>query len=365
MRRVEMALRRVLLPRFAAPALALALSLPFACRGSNGISRATMDEIRQAHKRWLTVDACVGPGVTGRVLSQMKEGGLDAAFFVISAPQGDPTPEGYERARATTLQALRRLRQSIEERSDLIELAGSPANAYRLEKEGRLAAYIGLANGYAIGTDVTLIAQYRREGVSCIGLCGDRDNLICDSALDRADPDDRGLSEFGRKVVSECNRLGIIIDLANCSEKTFFDVLKTSRAPAIVSHTAARTISGRLEDLSDRMIRALADRGGVAMISMEAERLLPKGRGAAARPGLSDMADHIDLVAGLSENEAVGIGSAFGRGGGVAGCRDPGEILNLTLELLRRGYSDHDLEEIWGGNLMRVFRQVRMLAGTD
>jgi membrane dipeptidase len=247
-----------------------------------------------------------------------------------------------------------------EENSLHIGLALSSGDAYRFEKEEKLAAFIGLGNGYAIGTDLSLIESYHAKGVSYLTLCGDADNEICDSATDRAHPEDSGLSGFGRRVVMECNRVGMIIDVSHCSEKSFFDVLSVSRAPVIVSHSAARALCDRPDNMSDAMIRALAEKGGVAQVCFVPERLArPTKKLGASVP---DIADHIDHVTRLVGIESVGIGSAFNGGGGVAGCGNIGEMLNLTIELLRRGYGEYAVEAIWGGNIMRVFKQVELLA---
>ncbi|MCJ7487164.1 MAG: dipeptidase [Candidatus Aminicenantes bacterium] len=339
-----------------------------------------MSQIRQAHDRMLTVDACIDsignilePGWKigerhklkkqggGQVdLPRMKEGGLDAAFFVVPVEQGERTPEGYASAWESAANAIDRIRLVAEENSLHIGLALSSGDAYRLEKEGKLAAFIGLGNGYAIGTDLSLIEWYHAKGVSYLTLCGDADNEICDSATDRAHPEDSGLSGFGHRVVMECNRVGMIIDVSHCSEKSFFDVLSVSRAPVIVSHSAARALCDRPDNMSDAMIRALAEKGGVAQVCFVPERLArPTKKLGASVP---DIADHIDHVTRLVGIESVGIGSAFNGGGGVAGCGNIGEMLNLTIELLRRGYGQHAVEAIWGGNIMRVLKQVELIA---
>jgi membrane dipeptidase len=290
----------------------------------------------------------------------MKEGGLDAAFFVVPVEQGERTQEGYASARESAALAIDRIRRATEENSHTIGLALSSGDAYRLEKEGKLAAFIGLGNGYAIGTDLSLIESYHAKGVRSLTLCGDADNEICDSATDRTHPGDSGLSGFGRQVVMECNRVGMIIDVFHCSEKSFFDVLAVSRAPVIVSHSAARVLCDRPENMTDAMIRALAEKGGVILICFIPERLVqPKIK---ARASIQDIVDHIDHVTRLAGVEGVGIGSAFDGGGGVSGCGDVGEMLNLTIELLRRGYGENAVEAIWGGNVMRVFKQVTLLA---
>jgi len=293
-------------------------------------------------------------------LPRMKEGGLDAVFFVVSVPQGEPGPEGHAEARDTALRAIDRVRRMTEDHSRQIGLGLSPEDAYRFEKEGRLTAFIGLENGYAIGTDLSLIADFHAKGVRCLTLCGAADNAICDSATDPADPEDRGLSDFGGRVVAECNRVGMIIDVSHCSERSFSDVLALSRAPVIVSHSAARALCDHPENMTDEMIRALADTGGAIQISFDPgylTQLKPPGRAS-----VPDMVDHIDHVIRLVGFGSVGIGSDFDGGGGVSGCNDTSDVLNITLELLRRGHSEQAVEAIWGGNIMRVFKQVARFA---
>ena len=343
-------------PRSAYPLLVAISALFFTRCGTDGISPRTMDEIKQAQARMLTLDVHVESGRIAGFISRMKAGGLDAAFFVVAVPQGDPTPEGYATAKAKALEAIYRIRKAAEDRPRLLGFARTPEEAYRLEKEGRHAVYVGLDNGYPIGAGLSLISAFYEEGARYLALCGDSDNVICDSALDRTDPHDRGLSVFGRKVVAECNRVGMIIDLADCSERSFFDVLDTSHAPVIVSHAASRALNSRPENLTDEMIRAVGAKGGVIMVSFEPGRLVAHRRSSKATT--TDIVDHIDHMMNIAGMEAIGIGSAFGCGGGVSDCRDAREILNLTLQLLKRGYGEASIEAIWGGNAMRVFKQV-------
>jgi membrane dipeptidase len=329
-------------------ALPAAVALLFLGCDSAGISRETMEQIRQAHARMLTV----GAHVREIDLRGMEKGGLDAAFFVVAVPQGDGTPEAHEKARESALRGIERIRRVTEAQASRIGLGLSPGDAYRNEKQGRLTAFIGLENGCAVGTDLSLVSAYHEKGVRYLTLCGDRDNAVCDSASDRTDPEDRGLSEFGRKVVAECNRVGMIIDLAHASERSFFDVLAASRAPVIVSRSASRALCDRAENLTDEMVRSLASKGGVVMVSFAPERLVPPKP--ARRSGIPDIADHIGYLQKLAGEEGVGIASD---------CEDAGDLLDITLELLRRGNIERMIEAIWGGNIMRVFEQVASLAG--
>ena len=350
--------------------------------GSDRISPVTMEQIRQSHLRMLTVDSRVNaasyimrpdwnigerhgsrkPKASRFDLPRMKEGGLDAAFFVIPVPRADSAPANAGEPRETILRSIGRIKRIMEGHPGQIGLGSSPEDAYRHEKEGRLTAYIGLDDGRAIGADLSLIAAYHAEGVRYLTLCGESDNDICDSATDEAGPEDRGLSDFGRRVVAECNRVGMIIDLAHCSEKSFFDVLAASRAPVIVSHAAARALCDRPENLTAGMIRALAEKRGVVQVCMVPELLI--GTRPAKGVGVPDFADHIDHIIRIAGVGGVGIGSDFCGGGGVAGCEDVSGILNLTVELLRRGYDELSVEMIWSNNIMRVFKDVIRIADT-
>jgi membrane dipeptidase len=336
-----------------------------------------IDLIRQAHDRMLTVDARIGtvsklmaPGWdigprhragkrgAGQVdLPRMKEGGLDAAFFAIPVPQGPQTPEGYAPARESVLTAIDRIRRMAEEQASRIGLALSPEDAYRLEKEGKLAAFMGLGNAYALGTDLSLIEAFHGLGVRYLTLCGDSDNQVCDVATDHRDaPEDGGLSEFGRRVVAECNRVGMMIDLAGASERSFYDVLRSTRAPVIVSHAAARALRDHPRNLSDEMLRALAKNGGVVHISFSPDLLA--GPGAAGRASVADIAEHILHATEIAGFDHVGIGSEFDSGGGVAGCEDVAGLLNVTMELMRRGVGEIELEAAWAGNTMSVLKRI-------
>jgi membrane dipeptidase len=328
--------------------------------GSPDIPASTLAQIRQAHLRNLTVDARIElrAGTLGpRALApaRMEKGGLDAAFFFIPVPLASASAEGKERAQAAAFDGLDRLLKAISDRTDRIGLGLRPDDAYRLEKQGRRTAFIGLAGGDAIGTDLALLAEIHRKGVRLLSLSDGSDNAICDSALDRGDPEDKGLSAFGRAVVAECNRLGLLIDVAGCSERSILDVLAASRAPVICSGAAARALSDVPGNLPDGTIRAIAAHGGVIAVTFDEARLLPPGT--MRRAQVSDIADHIEYLMKLARPSGVGIGSGFGGGGGVRGCEDPSGMLNLTVELLRRGVSEQALEAIWGGNIMRVLEQ--------
>lgn len=331
-------------------------------------------------------------------LPRMAEGGLDAEFFAAFVGQGERNPEGYEAAKERAFLVLDAIHKMCADYPELVALATTPEDAYRIEKEGKRAAFIGMENGYPIGQDLSLIEEYYVKGVRYITFCHSRDNDICDSSTDTGDPEDNGLSEFGKAVVAECNRLGIMIDVSHASEKSFFDIIATTNAPIIASHSSARALCDHPRNLTDEQLKALAANGGVIQICFvssfikeqpphperdaalqalrekyesrrdirdEAERakLYEEYRAIYEKyPGekttLKELVDHIDHVVALIGVEHVGIGTDFDGGGGVEGCNDVSEMPNVTEELLRRGYSEEDIRKIWGGNIMRVLARV-------
>jgi membrane dipeptidase len=335
-------------------------------------------------------------------LPRMKEGGLDAEFFAAFVGQGPLTAEEYAKAKDSALRAVAAVHKMTQEYASTIGLAVDPAGARRLKAAGKLTAFIGMENGYPIGRDLALVKLFYDNDVRYITLCHSSDNDICDSSTDRRDPEDKGLSDFGRTVVAECNRLGMIVDISHASEKSFYDVLAASKAPIIASHSSARAVCDNPRNLTDDQLRALAKNGGViqicflgayvktppvvperekAMKEMEAKYGNPRDirddalRAKAmaerdainqkyplARPNVKDLVDHIDHVRKVVGVDYVGIGTDFDGGGGVVGCDDVSGMIHVTEELLRRGYSDREIEKIWGGNFFRVFDKVIALA---
>jgi membrane dipeptidase len=398
--------------------LAVTVGITWICCSSDGDEQALRAKALDIHEKVLTVDThCdtpirmlredwdIGerhePGGrrTGNIdLPRMKEGGLDAEFFAVYIGQGERTPEGYARAQERADRLLKAIHKMCADYADLVELATSPDDAYRLEKEGKRAAYIGMENGYPIGTDISMVKEYYDQGVRYITLCHSSDNDICDSSTDRRHPEDNGLSDFGKQVVSECNRLGMMVDVSHVSDKSFFDVLETTKAPVIVSHSSVRALCDHPRNLSDEMLKALASNGGVIQICFVSSFLTESednpGRDKALaelqkkyegqRPikdeetrrklrqeymeimeqfplkmaTVEDVVDHIDYAVKLIGVDHVGIGTDFDGGGGVEGCDSVSDMPHITVELLHRGYSEKDIQKIWGENVMRVFREV-------
>jgi len=331
-------------------------------------------------------------------LPRMKEGGLDAEFFAAFVGQGPRTPEGYARAKETAVRDIDAVSKMTADYRETIGLALAPADAYRLKGEEKLIAFIGMENGYPLGQDLSLVEFFYNKGVRYITLCHSSDNDICDSSTDRWDTRDKGLSAFGRRVVAECNRLGMIVDVSHASDKSYYDILRVTRAPVIASHSSARAVCDNPRNLSDDMLRALKKNGGVIQICFlgsyvkkpapnpERDKALKEvearyGNFGAVRdeavreksmaeyeavdekfpqdkPTVKDLVDHIDHVRKTIGVDYVGIGTDFDGGGGLSGCSDVSGMFHVTEELIRRGYTDKEIGKIWGGNVMRVFIKV-------
>jgi len=412
-------------PACRVPAVFAVLAVSFllaSCRPSQ-TPPSVEAKARELHKRILTVDTHCDTAfsllrtdwkigerhdpslrASGKIdLPRMREGGLDAEFFAAFVGQGPRTPEGYARAKESALKAVEAVRRMTVTYADTIGLAVDPAGARRLKQAGKLTAFIGMENGYPLGRDLSLVKAFYDTGVRYITLCHSSDNDICDSSTDRRAPADEGLSAFGREVVAECNRLGMIVDISHASDKSFFDVLAASKAPIIASHSSCRAVCDNPRNLSDDQIKALAEAGGVIQIcflgayvktppvipereqaikEMEAkygslrdlkdeslrqkamaERDAINQKYPQARPTVADLVDHIDHVRALVGVDFVGIGTDFDGGGGVVGCDDVSGMIHVTEELVRRGYTDREIEKIWSGNFFRVFEKVMAQAG--
>jgi membrane dipeptidase len=327
---------------------------------------------------------------------RMKEGGLDAEFFAVFTSQGPRNDSTYNKVYSVALNTLETLRKNVEKNSNMAEIACSPEDAYRLKKAGKIAAFIGIENGYPIGKDISRIKELYKRGARYITLSHTKNNDICDSSTDSNGPENNGLSPFGREVVKEMNRFGMMIDVSHISDKSFFDVLELSKAPVIASHSSCRALCESPRNLTDKMLLALKENGGVIQICILSEYLktpdpnpeleaklkalkerygdydtIPENKKKLLREEygairdkyeklatVKDVVDHIDHVVQVIGIDHAGIGTDFDGGGGVDGCRTVAEMKNITVELLQRGYSKADIEKIWGGNIMRVFSEV-------
>lgn len=339
---------------------------------------------------------------------KMRSGGLNAAFFVVYVGQTERTAANYEQARLGALRKFEGIRRMTTELCpDLIELAYTADDVERIHASGRLVAAIGIENGFVMGRDIALLGQYHDLGARYMSLTHNGHNDLADSWL----PDPRigddgvehnGVSALGRQVVAELNRLGIMVDVSHASKATTLQLAEISRAPLIASHSGVRALATTERNMDDEMLRAVARTGGVvqtvalgafvrdppperqaAVQALRAEfgigrdrrpqQLTPAERSAyAARMAeidarwapvtLQDYVDHIDYAVELIGIDHVGISSDFDGGGGVLGWGSAAETFNVTLELVRRGYTDDEIRKLWGGNLLRVWRDAERVA---
>ena len=335
---------------------------------------------------------------------RMKQGGLDAVFFAVFVGQGPRDPEGYEQAKTRAMRLFEAIHDATNSNSEIAELALTPDDAYRIEKEGKRTVFIGIENGYPVGQDISLIQTYYDLGARYITLCHSSNNDICDSSTDRNGPEHDGLSTFGEDVVAEMNRLGILVDVSHMSDDAFFDVVRISKAPVFASHSCARAMCDNPRNLSDEMLKALSENGGIiqmCILSSYVKAAPPNPERRAAFRALrrqfrnyetmseeerekarsewmaleekypqslatvSDVVDHIDHIVEVAGIDHVGIGTDFDGGGGVADCFDVSEMGQITRELVRRGYSKTDIRKIWGGNTMRILRQAQTVAASS
>ncbi|MDR2087604.1 MAG: membrane dipeptidase [Dysgonamonadaceae bacterium] len=286
-------------------------------------------------------------------IPKMQAGWLDAAFMVAYIPQGERTPAASQKAYDKAVAIIDRLKKQVAEHPETVGIAVSVEDLKRLKKENKKAIFIAVENGYAIGKDLKNIERFAAMGVKYITLSHNGDNDICDS--NRGKAEHNGLSDFGKKVVREMNRMGIMVDISHTSEKTSFDVLAISKHPVIASHSSVKALCDHPRNLSDSLIRAIAAQGGVIQICLY-PGFIKKG----GKASYKDAVDHIDHVVKLVGIDHAGIGSDFDGGESLPDLKAANELPKITIELLRRGYSEEDIAKIWGGNLLRIMETIRL-----
>ena len=320
---------------------------------------------------------------------KLKRGGVDAAFFALYVPARLDSAEGFEYAE----KLLKGVQDSVDENSNVAAFAVSEEQAVENKANSLFSVFLGLENGAPIGDDLTKVKYFYDKGVRYITLCHSLDNQICDSCATKVKTW-HGLSPFGKEVVMEMNRLGMLIDVSHVSDETFYDVLKFSVKPVVATHSCCRALADHPRNLTDGMIKDLAAAGGVVQINfyplfldagfskvlsesgitergevLEAEFIAdpsdPAKREAwnmvqdeliaLKRPSYKLIADHIDHVVALVGIDHVGIGSDYdGIEVAPEGMEDISMMPKLFEELRHRGYSESDLEKIASGNFFRV-----------
>ncbi len=290
-------------------------------------------------------------------IPKMKEGFLDAQFLAAFLSQKELDDASMRAAVEKCQDLINDIYNDVEKYPDYCGIAITEEDALRLKAEGKRAFFIGIENGYGIGNDISNIKKYFDRGVNYITLCHSYDNAICNSSTNTAD-ENKGLTEFGKKVVKEMNKVGMVIDLSHASMGTFWDVMKYSKYPVICSHSGAKDVYFHNRNLNDDQLRALAKNGGVIQICIFASYMSPDR----TKTSIDDVVAHIDHCVKVAGIDHVGIGSDFDGGGGVLGCKGSNDMIRITVKLLEKGYTEDMIRKIWGANFFRVLNACRAAA---
>jgi membrane dipeptidase len=332
-------------------------------------------------------------------IPRMREGGLDAEFFSIWVPSELTGPPAVKKA----MDLIDAVRETVRAHPDDLMLATTAADIRRAAGEHKLAALMGMEGGHMIDDDLRLLRSYAALGVRYLTLTHFKNNNWADSSTDK--PAHNGLTPFGKDVVRELNRLGVMVDISHVADKTFYDAIATSTAPVIASHSSCRAIDMHPRNMTDDMLRALAKNGGVVMINYEVSFLSEEYRVASDKQNgdvvtqLTAMSkkcggdeacstlesarinteamnsgklpkvtweriiEHIDHAVKVAGVDHVGLGSDFDGATMPIGMEDASKLPKITDALLKKGYSDADVTKILGGNLLRVMEAVERAAG--
>jgi len=334
-------------------------------------------------------------------IPRMREGGLDALFFSIWVPSQLTGPPAVKRA----LDLIDAVRETVRTHPDDLVLATTAADVRRAVAEHKIAALMGMEGGHMIDDDLGVLRMYAALGVRYLTLTHFLNNDWADSSTDK--PAHNGLTPFGKDVVRELNRLGVMVDVSHVADKTFADVLEVTRAPVIASHSSCRAIANHPRNMTDDMLRALARNGGVVMINyhagflseefrvasekrsgdlvaamdalskkcggneacttLESERLDHEAMASGELPTVTweKIIEHIDHAVKVAGVDHVGLGSDFDGATMPLGMEDVSKLPRITAALLEKGYSESDVDKILGGNILRVMEQVERAAGRE
>ena len=394
-----------------------------------------LDRAKEIHNRILVLDTHVDINVANFTannnytedlgnqvnLPTMEAGGMDVAWFIVYTAQGPLTAEGYKNAYKNAIskfEAIHRLTNEIA--PDRIGLALNSSEARALHRLGKKVAMIGVENAYPLGKDISRVKEFYDRGARYMSLSHNGHSQFCDSNTGEKDSlwVDRGVSNLGKQVIAQMNKLGMMIDVSHPSKQSIKDMIALSKAPIIASHSSARALCDHSRNLDDEQlewmksnggviqtvafssyinsekhdayssvlnekVESLAKTKGVKMISRDQIRNLDatereiyiKQYRAIVKEAkqlmsnlepkpvdVADYVDHIDYLVKKIGIAHVGISSAFDGGGGIYGWSDASETLNVTAELLKRGYSENEIAQLWGGNLLRVLDKVEVVA---
>ena len=292
-------------------------------------------------------------------LHKMTEGRQDATIMVAYLPQ-----PGHSETFASKVDfdvqgpteyadlMFDKIADIVQQNSRYLSIARTPADLYENKRQGRKSIMLGIENGLALDGQLQNVAHFADRGVVYITLCHNGDNDLCDSA--RGSNTHGGVSRFGEQVISEMNRLGLMVDLSHAAEKSFYDALDISQTPIVCSHSSCRALCDHPRNLTDEQMRRLAARGGVMQVTLYNGFLVKDGEAT-----ILDAMTHLEHAISIMGIDHVGLGTDFDGDGGIRGLRDSSELLQFTRQLLARRYAECDIQKIWGGNFLRVMSQVQ------
>lgn len=358
-------------------------------------------------------------------LPKMKEGGLDVPWFVVYTGQDSLSIEGFENAYDNAMSKFNAIHRLVKQYApDQIELATTSDDVRRINKSGKMAAMIGIENGYPVGLNIENVKKFYDLGARYMSLSHNGHSQLCDSNTGEADDVwlHNGVSDFGKLVIIEMNKLGMMIDVSHPSKEAMRQMIELSKAPIIASHSSARALCDHSRNLDDEQLQWMKENGGVVQTvafrtylntekstarnnkSTEIRNQIADSMGVRyygrrefrnldktlqdsiresgylnkindlanakieamadfpPEVNVSDFVDHIDYLVEKMGLDHVGISSDFDGGGGVEGWEDASETFNVTLELVRRGYSEEDIAQLWSGNLLRVLDECQAVA---
>jgi membrane dipeptidase len=358
-----------------------------------------------ARPGWNILDNHTGDGSRSQVdLPRMKQGGLDGGFFAVFTEQGPRDEAGNHAARDHGLQRLMEIREMLAANPDSFELATTADDAICIEKSGKRVVFISMENASPLASDPSLLDFYYKQGLRMVGVAHFLNNDFGDSSTDPKGVEWHGLSPKGRELVARANHLGIVLDASHSSDDVLDQLLELSKAPIVLSHSASKAIFNHPRNVDDERLRKLAAKGGLIHVNAYGGYLidLPKNpqrqtaldtlekkygpeeqmvdelqikarqreevaidaKYPAPKASIDDFMRHLLHILDVVGPQHVGIGADWDGGGGVEGLADVSALSQITDRLLKAGYSEQDIDDIWGGNLLRVLSQVQAVAGS-
>lgn len=292
-------------------------------------------------------------------LHKMTEGHQDAVTMVAYLPQpkvGEDFREKVEFPVEGPKEYAELIFSKIEDivaaNKEYLSIARTPVDLYVNKLAGRKSIMLGIENGLALESDINNVKHFANRGIVYITLCHNGDNDICDSA--RGSNTHNGVSAWGEKVIKEMNAQGVMVDLSHAAEKSFYDALDISATPIVCSHSNCKSLCDHPRNLTDDQLRKLAQKGGVAQITLYHGFVCKDGEAT-----ILDAMKHLEHAISIMGIDHVGLGTDFDGDGGIRGLANSSELMNFTIELMRRRYSIEDMEKIWGGNWLRVMKLVQ------